>query len=203
MKKTLLILTAALISASSFMGCTKKGEGDPGISFHTRKARVVGEWTVSKGSGATTDASGTSTWTYSDPTYTLTDASGTITANMTMTFKFEKDGTFSTEQKITGTFLTQSFSDVTTSSGKWNFTGGVGDLKKKTQLVLITESDVNTFTLGSTPPVTTTNTYTGVDATEVHDIYTLKNKEMVIKWNSSTTDASGTTSDTGEFTLVQ
>ena len=203
MKKSILILTAALLSSTGFIGCMKKGEGDPGISLHTRKARVVGEWKVSAGSGSSTSGTNTTTWTYAEPTYTETDASGTTTMNMTLTYTIDKDGTWKSVQTISGTILTVAFTDVTTTSGKWNFTAGVGEGKKKTQLVLITESDVNTYTAG-TSTSTSTNTYTGAGApTEINDIYQLKNKEMIIKWNSSTTNASGTSTDAGEFTLIQ
>ncbi len=203
MKKSILILTAAILTSTGFIGCMKKGEGDPGISFHTRKARVVGEWKVSKGSGSYGDASGTTSWTYTEPTYSETDASGTTTMNLTLTYTFEKDGTWKSVQTVTGTIMTVAFTDVTTTSGKWNFTAGVGENKKKTQLILFTESDVNTYTAGSSS-TTTTNTYTGVGApTQVNDIYQLKNKEMIIKWNASTTNSGGTSTDTGEFTLVQ
>lgn len=45
MKKLILILIAAVIAAPFFNSC-KKGEEDPFLSFSSRKARLVGEWTI-------------------------------------------------------------------------------------------------------------------------------------------------------------
>lgn len=203
MKKSIIILTA-IISAASFTGCMKKGEGDPGISLHTRKARVTGEWKVSAGSGTQVSSGATTTWTYAEPTYTQTDASGTSTSNITLTYTFEKDGKWKSVQTSTGTILSMNYTDVVTETGTWNFTAGVGDGKKKTQLVLIKDNSTDVYTLGSSSPTTTTDTYTGVAApTDIFDLFELKNKEMIIKWDSSTSDASGTSTDKGEWTMVQ
>ncbi|MBA3972266.1 MAG: hypothetical protein H0X46_09010, partial [Bacteroidetes bacterium] len=70
-----------------------------------------------------------------------------------------------------------------TSSGSWNFTSGVGDLKNKSQITLYEQSN-------SSPG--SSNTYTGKYVDIAFDIDELRNKKMV--WHSKITSTnSGTT----------
>lgn len=103
--KTLAILAFCAIFALPFQSC-KKGEDDPFLSFRSRKARVVGEWTVKE----------------------VKENGKTITISGTTTYEFEKKGTGST------TFKLQNFSS--TNSFRWDFLGGNGDYKKKERLIL-------------------------------------------------------------------
>ena len=126
MKKTILFLSAIVLSGLAFDGC-KKGEGDPMLSTHTRKGRLTGDWELTEGKMTTVSGSSTSTSTYSGSTVTTT--SGTTTSVGTYTYKLTivKDGTWDVAYTETGTGFTFS----QTTKGTWNWTGGVGDVKKK------------------------------------------------------------------------
>ena len=190
MKTSIKILVAAMaISSVGFVGC-KKGEGDPFLSLASRKARLAGEWTVTAGEGKDTDASGTDTWVYDGTTETTTFSSGgTSTNKYTMEYTFEKDGTYKmvyTDNNVTAI--------VSTSTGTWNWTGGVGEMKNKSQVVLTQL----TWASGSV-----SQSWTGDNApTSVMDVYQLKGKEIIFKSTGSTTSASGTVSSEDSWTLT-
>jgi hypothetical protein len=186
MKTSIKIAVAALVIASfGFSGC-KKGDGDPFLSLKTRKSRVAGEWTLTKGEGTRVTTSGSMTTNeaiaYADGVETTTTTTTPATATTTSTNKytteydFEKDGTFT----LTDTDNNNSTPDVTTTKGTWNFTGGVGDAKNKSQIVL---------TITSITSGTTTISYTGSSCPQsIFDLYELKSKEMIMidKGTSST-----------------
>lgn len=190
MKTTLKFLIAAMaISSVGFVGC-KKGEGDPFLSLASRKARLAGEWKVTAGTGSDTDNNGTDTWVYNGTTQTTTTStSNTITDAFTIEYTFEKDGTFKmvyTDNNVTPI--------VTTTTGTWNWTGGVADMKNKSQVVLTTLSQ-------STGSIS--QTWTGDNAPQsIMDIYQLKGKEIIFKSEGSSTSSSGTTSSKDEWTLT-
>lgn len=198
MKTSIKIAVAALVIASfGFAGC-KKGEGDPFLSLKTRKSRVAGEWKTTSGTGTTTTVSGsftsTETLSYDGAIETKTTTTVPTTATVTSTSKytdeydFEKDGTF----KITHTDNDNTPADVNITQGTWNFTGGVGDAKNKSQLVLT----VTSVTSGNS-----TITYTGSDCMKmVLDLYELKSKEMIILDKGS--DSSDNSSHEIKWTLT-
>ncbi|MFI5164366.1 MAG: hypothetical protein ACHQHP_03860 [Bacteroidia bacterium] len=202
MKKTVFFLSAIILSSIAFEGCFKKGPDDPFISLHTRKGRVVGDWTVSSGSGTQVNAS-TTTWTYSNPSLTSTTGSTVSTQNIVFKYSFKSDGTWSSTQTTTGTKFGQTYTDVVTESGNWDFGGGIGSIKKKTELILSKLSSTDVQTIGSATPSTTTNTYGGQDNVSIFDIDELKNKEMILKWNNSNGSGSSINSDSGQYTLTQ
>lgn len=193
MKTSIKIMVAAMaISSVGFVGC-KKGEGDPFLSLASRKARLAGEWTVSAGEGSSTDASGTDNWVYDGTTKTTTTSTNnTITDKFTIEYTFEKDGTF----KMVNTDNNTSTAIVETTTGTWNWTGGVGDMKNKSQIVLTTLSY-------SVTPGNITQSWTGDNApTAVMDVYQLKGKEIIFKSEGSTTSSSGTVSSKDSWTLT-
>src|SRR5260221_3198467 len=93
-----------LVAAGILLQC-RKGKDDPRFSIHTRKARVVGEWTMTSGtaSGNTTSYSGASLSSYSD-IYTENSYSSFYGTNSsssgTFSYKieFKKDGSFSSTE---------------------------------------------------------------------------------------------------------
>ena len=200
MKKTIVILSTILLSGIGFTGCQKKGANDPSISLHGRKARLTGEWTLS--AGTSTDVSGGSTSTTTMTSTSATMTSGTVTTVYTYSDKlsFEKDGTW----KEVTTASASGFMDTYTTSGTWNWTGGVGDLKKREQIVLKTLSSSDVQTLG-TATTTTADTYTGDDAPSmVYEIDELKNKELIVIWDGTTSSSpGGVSSSKGSMTYIQ
>lgn len=191
MKTTIKVALAALMIAGVSLESCKKGEGDPFLSLKSRKARVAGEWTVSAGEGKDVSSSITSTWTYNGTVKTTTVGSASAEDKFTETYEFEKDG------KFTYKHVDNNGSTATTDTwtGTWNFTGGVGDVKNKSQIVL----NVLTYSDGSS-----TTTYTGSDAPSmVMDIYELKSKEMIFKGTGTTTQGSSSSSSEFSWTLTQ
>ncbi len=194
MKTSIKIAVAALVLASfGFEGC-KKGENDPFLSLSSRKARVAGEWTVTSGEGTKSEVFGsvtvTETSTYDGTTETtvVNPGNSTTTDKYTVTYTFEKDGTFSTVY----TDNDANPDEVTTTTGTWNFTGGVGEMKNKSQMLLTILSISNS---GGT------TTYSGSEApTLLYDIDQLKGKEMILK--STYTSSNNNETSTGSWTLT-
>lgn len=182
-----IMLVALTISSVSFVGC-KKGEGDPFLSLSSRKARLAGEWKVTKGEGTETNTIGsitsTTTMTYDGTTETETTGSSTSTSKYTQDYTFEKDGSFTSVY----TDNDASPAQVTTTSGKWNFTGGVGEAKNKSAVIMYIES----VTQGSS-----TASYTGDDRpTVIMEIYQLKGKEIIFhELGTSSMTGAGSTID--------
>ncbi|MBI4931037.1 MAG: hypothetical protein HY841_09765 [Bacteroidetes bacterium] len=204
MKKTILILSALILTGTGFYGC-KKGANDPTISLHSRKGRLVNDWTLSAGtetniSGTTTDLitwSGTSV----TETYTSGGTSSTSIGTGSYTMSILKDGTWKSDQSITWTG-TPTFISKITSTGTWNWTGKVGELKNKSQVVFKTLTETDLF--GSS---TDTYSYTGDSGpTAIWNIDELKSKELIVIWEGTKLTTSGGTSTSssnkGEYTWI-
>jgi hypothetical protein len=196
-------LGALLVAGMALSGC-RVGDGDPFLSLRSRKARLSGEWNVSSGEGSTisTNSSGTqvTTWTHDGSLYTERSPSGTVIYAMTIEYEFEKDGAYSIT--TTKTYASPATTIVVSDKGTWNFTGGVGKTKNKSQLILRAESRVQT-TINNTSSVTQTFTYSGSDSpTTLYDLYELRNKEVILTRDGSWTDDTGqTTTQKEKWTL--
>ena len=210
--KKLIILSLAAIALMANLSSCKKGENDPFLSLKSRKARVVGEWTVTMEEGTNQDISKISfggvtvttttneTSTYNGALYTSTSVttssaggnpqSSTYTDVYTQSYTFEKDGTFSLETVYTGQNYTEKI------EGTWAFVGKskTAELKNKEAIALsITKySDIDNG-------VTTTYSATGFDDSIIIAIDRLKNKEMVFIQESSYSEPNG---DTGSSSLT-
>jgi len=197
MKKVLFTtMTFVLAFVTVTMDSCKKGENDPFLSFHSRKGRMVGEWKLSAGTETTTSGSSTTTTTYTDTQKTQASGSSSVTTTYAEALTIEKDGSF----KWVQTETVGSVASVDTYEGTWNFTGRVGELKNKEQVVL-TVTKI-TSVVGTSAAVS--NSYTGSDCPQaIWLLDQLKNKEMIIKLDGTNTDSSGTDTTTGTMTYVQ
>jgi hypothetical protein len=206
MKTTIKVAVAALVIASfGFAGC-KKGPNDPFISLLSRKARMTGEWKTTKGEGKEVNGPTTTTWTYDGAVYSETQTTGssstTSTNNITMNTTFEKDGTF---KRVTVETQTTPFSytETITETGTWNFTGKIGEDKNKDHVVMKTLSTSSVYVAGSST-VSSSTSYTGDDApTMLYFLDQLKNKEIIMTYEGTTTSGSTTTSNEGAWTMTQ
>ncbi len=65
MKKTFVLLAGIIIGSLVLEGC-KKGENDPFLTLSSRRARLAGDWKMTKleMTQTSTDASGTDTYVY-------------------------------------------------------------------------------------------------------------------------------------------
>jgi hypothetical protein len=190
------LFLASFISLLIFSEC-KKGPDDPFISLRSRKARVAGDWKLSSGtetsssnySGGSSIHQETETTTYDGSSYTtVTDETvgptsyhDTETGAYSLKVSFKKDGSFEMEESRDG--------DASTSKGTWNFTGKVGDLKNKEQIVLSVTSE-------SGSGYSSTSSGNQVDKT--FNIKELRNKKMVLVFEegSTSSDTFGSTTST-------
>jgi len=200
MKKTLIILSCLILTGTGFYGC-KKGEGDPTISLHSRKGRLVNDWTLSAGTETQISGSSTDMITWSGTSVTETYGGSTAVGTGSYTMSILKDGTWKSDKSVTWTG-TPTYITKITATGTWNWTGKVGELKNKSQVVLHTLTETDLF--GSS---TDTYTWTGDSGpTAIWNIFELKNKELIVKWEGTSLSTSGSTSSTssdkGEYTFI-
>jgi hypothetical protein len=186
--KNKILICLSLFAVISLSGCLKKGDDDPFISLRSRKGRVAGDWktisvkAISKYTSASNPGSTTSfEYTSNGETYTeITTVNGVATTEsgtQTEKWTFDKDGSYSSTSTTDGA--------ETKSTGRWNFTSGVGDTKNKSQLTISEETS-------STAGTTTPDTYGGNQVDEVYDIKELRNETMVLYYHRTVKDANGT-----------
>jgi hypothetical protein len=178
MKNTFLKITfavMAIIGVTTVSSC-KKGENDPFLSLRSRKARVTGEWKLTKGTVTETDNSGGTTNT-DVTTYTeTTSSSGGFTTQYSETLTIEKDNTFEVVIVENGV--------SNTIRGNWYFSGKVKDqdLKKKEAIVFSETQYIS--------PTGTTQ-YAGLYADQILLMDQLKNKELIFKGDITYSDSDG------------
>jgi hypothetical protein len=180
-------------------GC-KKGPEDPSLSLRSRKARISGDWKLKSGNIGITYNDAAAKSAESDD-YELTPSGCTIYETPTskiltvylmaysLQVKILPDGTFTLDE--------QAGVDHLTANGKWNFTGAVGDAKKK---------DGVYFKIEHVDKGTTDKHLFNRFRSEFEFYITeLRNKEMKLKISVKTfMDAAGSyISHSGELTLVQ
>lgn len=136
----------------------KKTDNDPLISLRSRKARVIGEWTAESGKisgdGYVYTING-NTFIYNEQGYSQ------LTGAAAVSFLFEKDGKCEVVINLSSYLLRYE--------GYWNFTGGVGEVKNKTQIVIH-------FT--KVKSSSGTYTYTGNRTNITFDIVECRNKKL-------------------------
>ncbi len=196
-----LLFISSVISLFTFSDC-KKGVDDPFISLRTRKARLTGDWKMSSGSLKRTDTRFNSTYwvsfstDYDGSTYktTTTNKSGiyeTKQGTYSLRIIFKKDGGFEMTEETDG--------NTVVSKGNWNFSGGVGNNKKKEQVILNFHSKENNGQ---------NNIFKGTAETRILSIKELRNKKLVLTFEDyyKTTSASGysdSSSQNEEYILRQ
>jgi len=191
----LLMLTLCIVAIQC-----KKGEDDPLISLRSRKARVCGDWSLTSGTMSQSSRYGNivsstnmimTQYAYSG-TNTYVNGSFSQTTPYTGTYKysitFDKDGSFSATEVYDG--------EVQITSGTWNFTDGVGDAKKREQIVLFFKS--STGISGST-----TLSYSGNKVYMTFNIKELRNKKMVLTRTETETSGVDSYDIKWEATLEQ
>ena len=202
MKKIIIVGIGIIALSVNLISC-KKGENDPFLSLSTRKARLVGEWTLTKIEGtysdiypADTPNNETSTTTYSNglETVTTVDGSGSTsvsTDTYTVTYSFTKDRKY--------TITTTKLATVEVEEGDWLFMGKNKNqnLKKKEAIYLYITKWVQTDNNG----VSQTVSITGIDMTaDVLEIDQLKSKEIILI--NENTNVQGSTTDSNKTTYT-
>jgi hypothetical protein len=192
MKKLFLVLLVAIIAIPTFQSC-KKGENDPTISLRSRKARLVGEWTLSEGSYTYTEPGGSASYVFNGSTK-VTTISGFPSVSQIYTQKvtIEKDGSYKIELNNDGNFSTEE--------GGWFF----GDKNKELDLK---NKEIVCFSGKKYTSGSDFTEYTGlwaISSPSVWKIDQLKNKEIIIILDGSEKDSSGDVyTETGTLTYTQ
>lgn len=138
--------------------CLKKGEEDPFISFHSRKARVVGAWKVTFRKYIDSDPNQGFSNIFSDGSYTYDNGITTTTGPQSIEYHFNKDGSFK---------LTSVKNGITTiTEGNWDFMSGVGESKRSAQIALLSKVTANS-----------TSTFQ-LSQSIIYDLIELRNKNM-------------------------
>jgi hypothetical protein len=179
----------------------KKGENDPFLSLHSRKARVVGEWKVTHYSLSWYQEHGDD---FNQSTETLDN--GTLTTVGTFTddgnvigpvvnsnkvewsFEFRRDGSYTEVQTVGGLRKTQK--------GTWTFMkrNKTNKLRNKEAILLTVSEEGNQFQSG----------YTSTKLSgDVMTIDMLKNKRMVWKNESESIGSNSLYRSKEEVTLEQ
>ena len=196
MKKTILILTGFILSGIVFDAC-KKGANDPFLSLSSRRARLAGEWKMTKweATDTQTNASGMDTWVISGDGTTATESNNGVSSPAyayAISLSMDKKGGF-TE---TMTDASSGTSKTYTDKGQWFFAGKNKELELKNKEAII-------FDILSSSDASGTDTYKGISADYIYVIDQLKSKEMIIVTDESGTKANGnsyTTKSTMTFT---
>ncbi len=159
------------ISLLFILTACKKGPNDPAISLLSRKARVVGEWTIKSGTSTSSEISSLNKKTNHRFTFTENeyDYFGTDENNISYVakgiyffkIKFEKNGNV----KITETYDNLTY----VTNGTWDFNNGVGNNKSKEQILI--HVTYASYPIGSTK-------FAGNQTQITYTLTELRNKKM-------------------------
>lgn len=168
----------ALLLIVPFLWTCKKGEKDPLISLRTRKARLVGEWTMKRGIASITITEPGKTLL--NQTFMMDGRDATINEKevgvapvtylikYTLYIEFRKDGTFTFSENFGG-YILQAW-------GTWNFMGRIGEDKNKESIVLRIDKADKGYTRN--------NLFNKIGTEVIYKISELKNKTLVMKSSS-------------------
>ncbi|MEI6123342.1 MAG: hypothetical protein WCQ95_06905 [Bacteroidota bacterium] len=185
MKRLLLVLLVAAIAIPTFQSC-KKGPNDPAISLKSRKARLVGEWTLS--SGTITQNAGTQVvYTFNGSTVSYSTG-GSV--NYTETVTIVKDGTYKSVVLDDG--------DMSTDEGQWYFMGANkdNDIKNKECVAFVITKRTYTPAGGTT----IVSTWTSTNPDFAWRLDELKSKELIVTIDETSSSPSSTT---GTYTFTK
>jgi hypothetical protein len=186
MKRLLLVLLVAMIAIPTFQSC-KKGENDPAISLKSRKARLVGEWSLKEGVLTSVNGGTSTILTYNGTTLSFSSG-GSV--NYTQTMEIIKDGTFK------NTTLNNGATRI--DEGQWYFMGANKDkdLKNK-EVVAFFVTQISYTPAGGT---TSIGTYKGIQPDYMWQLDELKSKEIIVKYDESSTEGGSTDTYSGTVT---
>lgn len=158
----LFVLLLAILALTE----CKKGEDDPAISLRTRKARLEGEWRLVSGNASyTTDAYNESYVFKSGDVSIASTLYYPMTGKYFLSLNIEKDGKFNFKELFLGIVLE--------ASGTWNFNTGVGEEKKKEDVIFSIDKVKKGYTNGA-------NFFNRNSTNIVYKIKELRNKRLVI-----------------------
>ena len=184
---------------SLIFGC-KKGKNDPVFSLKSRKARLTGAWVVESAEWN----SGDTTWVFDGANLTRTDTNSIDVVDYSYKMEFDAAGNYVTTMI---TIYPIDNPDTTLSgvscelveSGLWNFTGGAGTTKTKSQLLLL--SSKTEEICSDQPASVNTVSVTGQNRGVVYSIDRLSDKELLLMYGAEVASVNGTNIRTAEIIL--
>jgi len=146
----------------------KKGEDDPSVSLRTRTSRLSGEWRLLSGKASITAQGYNESYTFDGAGMKVNVTSYypvVYTGKYMLGLKVYKDGTF---------FMNENFAGlVLEAEGTWNFNTGVGEHKKKENVIFSIDKVKKGYTYGS-------NLFNRFSVNFTYSIKELRNKRLVI-----------------------
>lgn len=186
MKKSIIVLSSMILFGVAFEGC-KKGQNDPGISLHSRDARLTAKWKLTK--IESTDVNGTSATistttiiTYDGTTFSkgvTTPPLATVTSTGTGTYEMtiDKRGKISFNETYTPSGGT---ADITSGEGNWEW---LSDSKNRDNILL--DGSGNLFNGG------------------LYAVDRLASKELVLTYTGKSVDNGVTDTMTDKYTFTK
>ena len=184
---------------SLIFGC-KKGENDPVFSLKSRKARLTGVWVVESAEWN----SGDTTWVFDGANLTRTDTNSIDVVDYSYKMEFDAAGNYVTTMITTypidnpDTTLSGVSCELV-ESGLWNFTGGAGTTKTKSELLLL--SSKTEEICSDQPASVNTVSVTGQNRGVVYTIDRLSDKELLLMYGTEVASVNGTNIRTAKIIL--
>lgn len=165
----------------SVVSSCKKGEHDPFFSIYSRKYRLSGQWEVTQFERKINDT----TQKFNGSNLLQIVGSEEIKIKAVFEYDFEKNGKYSVSERMSypEKYFGEKTPEITriyTESGIWSFTGGAGDTKKKSQLLLRPEKMQSKIEGSSEVQITT---YQNPMNGRTYDLDMLRNKTMRWKFD--------------------
>ena len=197
MSRILLIVFAATL----LFGC-KKGENDPSFSLKSRKARLTGNWVAESATWTKNDT----TWVFDGVDLEILDTASIDKYGYSLTIQFVSTGeyTFATTTTYADSYIDTTLTGVScdnTETGLWNFTGGAGSTKTKSQLLLLS-SKIEKICSNMAVNINTIS-ITGQNEGLVYNIDRLSDKELTLIYNREIATPNGTIIETGKIKLTK
>ncbi len=196
MKAKLLLL---FFTVSLIFGC-KKGENDPVFSLKSRKARLTGVWVVESAEWHSADT----TWIFDGSKLTRTDTNSIDVVDYSSKMEFDAAGNYATTMITTfpSDNIDTTLSDVSCElieSGLWNFTGGAGTTKTKSQLLLLNNKTQEICS--NQPASVNVVSVIGQNLGVVYTIDRLTDNELLLMYGTEVASVSGTNIRKAEIVL--
>lgn len=198
---TLRLFIAFFILSGLSFSC-KKGEEDPTISFKSRTARLKGEWKAQEAN-----------WVEIDSVAVLSNGQLTVTRNnqdlppidASYSYNFERQGNYRMTRRIVypdnwGNTGRVGFTENYEETGLWQFTGGAGDSKTKSQLLLLPNKRQVSRFLGSALDI---ESFDGQYEGLVYDMVKLTSTEMILEYQRERSDDLGSYTSEASIKLVR
>ncbi len=189
-----------LFLAVSTMNSCRKGEEDPFFSIKTRKARLAGEWQISDASW--TEGDSVAIYNGADLTILLDGIEyGPIQAEYN--YNFTRQGEYVINRSVTypdnwkGN-ISIGFTEEYEETGKWQFTGGAGETKEKSQLLLLPNKIQTSRFIGSALDVIS---FRGQYEGRVINIVKLTESETKLSYDMELSDDLGSYRSSAQITL--